>query len=299
MPISNGGLTVMRKLPAVLMALALGCGFAAHADTLTLRDDIVSASIEQFFSTPFDHDSLNSQSDFQDVWVYAGLPGFKVLGKSVFCALEMDLMDRIIDFRGERLNSSSVLMQRYGVFAGVTLIDFANQKGTVMAEPGVASDFGRSDPHVWYVQLIYDHRITVSGTLKLGLGIQFQYHFDSWRMPFNLLPTVQWQATRKTILRVAWDKFEIERLLSSRLSAVAEVRYDLSFFRLRNSLSWELESWSAGGGLNFRMSRDWYVRLRYKEMLLHREDVRLEGNTIEDFGKLGGRSVKLSVVKEY
>lgn len=290
---------MFRIVPIVLLAVAAGCIDAAHADTLAIRDDVISASFEQFFSTPFHHDSLDAQPDFQDAWVYACLPGFKVLGKGAFCAIEIDLMNRAVDFRGERLNSSSTLMQRYGAFAGVTIIDFGNQKGTFMIGPGVASDFGRSDPHVWYVQLIYDHRITISKRLKLGLGIEFQYHFDSWRMPINLLPTVEWQVTDKTVLRVAWDKLEVEQLLFSRLSLAGEVRYDLSFFRLRNSLSYELESWSAGGGLNFRVSRDWYVRLRYKEMLLHREDVRLAGTPIEDFNTSGGHSLKVSVVKEY
>jgi hypothetical protein len=280
--------------------LSAACLFGAEgADSLSIRDDVIAVSFEQFFGTPFHHDSLNAKPDFQDVWVYAGLPGFRILGKSVFCALEMDMMNRKIDYLGEPLNSSSTLMQRYGVFAGVTLFDFRNQKGTFMVEPGAASDFGRTDPHVWYLQLIYDHRVAVSDRLKLGLDILFQYHFDAWRPPVYLLATLQWQASTKTLLRIAWDKFEIERLLFPRVSAVGEVRYDLSFFRLRDKLSYELETASAGGGMDFRVSRDWFVRLRYKEMLFHREVVRRSGAAIEDFNSSPGRSIKVSFVKEY
>jgi hypothetical protein len=290
---------VVARLLIIAAALVAAFAIAAHADTLSIRDDAVSVSVEQFFATPFHHDSLDAKPDFQDVWVYASLPGFRVLGKSVFCAAEMDLVNREIDFQGQRLNSSSTVMQRYGVFAGATLIDFRNQKGTLMIEPGVASDFGRSDPHVWYVHLIYDHRITISNRLKLGLGILFQYHFDSWRPPVNLLATVQWQATDKTILRIAWDKLEIERSLFWRVSVVGEMRYDLSFFRLANRLTYELETWAAGGGFDVRVSRDWFVRLRYKEMLYHREDVRMAGTAIEDYNASRGRSAKVSLVKEY
>jgi hypothetical protein len=289
--------SVSRVMFFISLTLGLHAGTVfASGDTLTLRDDYITVGIEQFFGVAVSSDSLKADRQFQNLWAYAGLPGLRIASKSIFSAVEIDLLNRAVDFNGARLNSTTTLMQRYGIFAGMTIIDRPNQRGSLMAGAGVAGDFGHGDSRLGYCHLIYDHRFIVSDRLTLGLGILFQYHFDEWRSPVNFLPTVKWRISPRSQLQVAWDNLEIRRSLFARTVAVAELRYDLSFFRLRDRLSYEFETVGIGGGCDIRLGRDLFLRLRYKEIVFGREIVRRKGAISADDRIEQGRSIKIALV---
>lgn len=222
------------------------------------------------------------------------MPGFKVLEKNVYLALECDLVNRVVHYRGRRLNHG--LMQRYGLFGGITLFRRGKHRGSLLIGTGVASDFAEPGADMLYGHFIYDHRIAVSEGLELGLGILFPYNFGETRDPvINLLPTVLWSIKPGTFLTVAWDAVELRRWLRERFALVADVRYDLSFFRLADHTTIELETVGAGGGCDIRLWDDWYVRARYKKILLKNERLRIGGAESVLDGGAGGHSVRLLV----
>jgi hypothetical protein len=269
---------------------------SASSDTLKMRDDYITASFEHYFSAPIHGDSLTADASFKNAWAYMGLPGFRVATKNVFSAIELDVVERAIAYGPQKLTGARTIMQRYGVFTGMTIIDNPGNKGSVLAGAGVASDFSVRDPDIWYLHLIYDHRFILSENLTIGAGILFQYHFDAWRMPINLLPTIKWRIGPRTQFQVAWDNAQIKQYLFSRTTGVLELRYDLSFFRLRDKLSYELETVAAGMGADVHLGGNFFMRLRYKNLVYRREILRLGGTAIEDI--IGGRggTVKISFV---
>jgi hypothetical protein len=279
---------------AALMLQFLAGGLLLKVDSATLKNWYLTASGGQYFTEKVSVDSFTTDKSFQNFWLYAGLPSFSIAGKKIFSAVEIELMHRQITFAGNPLHDPSVLFQRYGLFAGVRLIDRPRQKGSLMAGPGIATDFTEVSTGIGYLHLIYDHRFTFSDKLQIGLGIVFQYHFDAWRSPVNLLPTVKWQIAPHTQLDVTWDNLQLKQGIFKRTMAVGEVRYDLSFFRSRNRLSYELETVSAGGGFDIQVSRRYSVRMRYQELVMHREIIRRNGGALVDV--IGGRGRLLRVV---
>jgi|WetSurMetagenome_2_1015567.scaffolds.fasta_scaffold185913_2 hypothetical protein len=299
-------MTLRRGHAFDFMSTVLGCMIiagvsaricqAAWPDTLRMRDDYITASFEQYFSAPVGADSFSAKAAFQNAWAYVGLPGLSVLHKNVFSAVELDFIDRAISHGPKPLNDRGAIMQRYGLFAGATIFDNPGSKGSIMAGGGVASDFSVNDGNIWYLHLIYDHRFVISENLTIGVGVLFQYHFDAWRMPINLLPTIKWQIGPQTQFQVAWDNAEFKQHLFSRVTGIAEVRYDLSFFRLRDKLSYELETVAAGAGADIHLAGNYFLRLRYKNLMFRREIIRLRGIAIEDITGGHGGSVKISFV---
>ncbi len=258
----------------------------------------LTASGEHYFGGNVSGDSLNADGTFQDLWIYAGLPSFTIAGKKVFSAVEADLLHRQITYNGAPLNGSPHLFHRYGIFAGVTLFTPPGQKGSFMVGPGIATDFSKVNDRIGYLHLIYDHRFTVSKKLTIGLGIVAQYHFDAWRVPLNLLPTLRWDINPQTKLAINWDNLQLSRRIFPRTLVVGELRYDLSFFRSRDRLSYELETVSAGGGFDVRLGKRSRLRIRYQELLMHREIIRKSGDALVDLDGGRGRSVKLLLVTQ-
>lgn len=270
-------------------------GAPPPSELLSARSDQVTAGAEQFWDASSATDSLTIDGVFQSGWVYAGLPGFKLFGKNVFTALEADILHRTL-YHGDELVTDR-LMQRYGVFAGVTVFNNGRQRGSVLAGTGLASDFTRLTSHAWYAHLIYDHRFVMSDKFEWGLGILFSYNLGQWRLPFNLLPSLSWRIAPGTMLKVAWDNITFEQRLFARTSAFAEVRYDLSFFDLGGDTRYEVQSVAAAAGVNVRLAGPVYVRLRYKELLWRDELVDAPGS--EPWQDAGGRGRSLGLVLVY
>ncbi|MBD3241218.1 MAG: hypothetical protein GF331_11580, partial [Chitinivibrionales bacterium] len=233
-------------LVAALGAQPVSAGDGPESDMLSTRDSRVTANGEQAWGATIDSDYFDGESRLRNGWLYAGLPGFRVFGLNVFTALEADVLHRTMyGVDGARLNHAP--MQRYGLFAGVTLMEREKHRGSLLAGSGIASDFEHLGRHSWYLHLIYDHRFTLSERFSFGLGVLVSCNLGQWKWPINLLPSLTWRVTPRTIVKVAWDNLLIEQWLWPRTAAFAEVRYDLSFFGIGRATRYEFETVSVGG----------------------------------------------------
>lgn len=268
--------------------------FCFAKEKISTKDDYVTVAAEYCFTDPHLTETLSGNDAFLDSWAYIGLPGFRVLKKSVFSAIEIDLMTRHLYYAGDKLNEN--MLQRYGLFAGMTVIDYGKNRGTAMIGGGVASDFADVGKDAGYVHLIYDHRLLLTDKVIIGLGILFSYHFDSWRLPINLLPTVRWKVTDKTLVNIGWDNLEVKQLIIPRISLCGEIRYDLSFFRLKNKITYEFETVSAGGGFDYLLGHDFYLRVRYKGVFYKRESVKRNETLLDEDRSGKAHAIKIACV---
>lgn len=258
------------------------------------ENDLVTIQYEHYFGTPFVADSIHAPSAFPAWWLYATLPGFRIFSKKVFWAVELDGMVR--DIREGNASLSDSPFQRYGLFAGVTLIEQSGHTGSFLAGAGVAGELPRPGLADRYVHLIYEHRYRLSRDLTVGLGILAMNNFGEWQVPFNLLPYLSWHISNRQRFRIAWDVLEFKQFFTERISASAEVRYDMSFFRIDSRASYELATVAVGGGPDIWLFRHCYLRLRYKELLYRGENVTLSGNAVHESGRQRGRSLKVQIV---
>jgi hypothetical protein len=276
--------------------LTIALTVSTHATTLSPHDpadNLTTVRYEQHSSCQVKGDSLQADATFPTWWAYVALPSARVLGKKVFFAGEVDAMLREYRLGGEVI--AGPLLGRIGLFGGATLLDLKRQHGTLMAGAGFAGDNDAPIGNAWYAHLIYDHRITISDRLKVGLGVLVSDHFGRIRKPINLLPYLSWKITPITRLRIAWDVLELRQFVTNRLSASAEARYDLSFFGLNNRRSLEFETVGLGGGVDLWIVRNFYLRARYKEIVFRREILKSGATVLSDARQSGGRSLKIEL----
>lgn len=266
------------------------------------KNDYITVVAEQIFTQnpTSGAESLTSGSTMQNFWVYTALPGFTVLKKDVFTALECDIIIRELQYRGQTINNT--VLQRYGAFGGITLLRNEKQSGSLLLGSGIATDFSDVSGDIFYFHLIYDHRIRVSDRLLLGMGALISYNMGRFKSPpLNLLPTVIWQPDAAVNVQIAWDNLEVRRLVTERIAAVAEIRYDLSFFHLQEHINYEFETVAIGGGLNLSLGKNWYLRLRYKELVFKDEHIQIKTATIgaRHLGIGSGRSIRVLLVSAH
>jgi len=257
------------------------------------QDDLGTVQIENYWGATVSSDTLSRDNRFPTWWVYWTLPSFRIGGRSVFAAVEMDGMNRS---RRYREKDSDALLLRYGIFGGISLLDHPKHRGSLLLGSGVAYEANSLSSDDLYLHVIYDHRIKYSDQLTLGLGVLFMNHFGRWRAPLNLLPYVNWRISNRTRFRVAWDIIELRHALNNRLSVSAETRYDLSFFHLESDDSVEFETVGVGGGFDIWLFGDMYLRLRYKNLVFRREIRRLTGRDDIDIRAYDGHALKLQLV---
>jgi hypothetical protein len=269
--------------------------FTLGADTPDAPlNDHATFLFEQYGGAAPVGDSFVADDAFQLWWGYASLPGFRLLGKNVYLAVEYDVLRRDMRLGGEALGSK--FLQRYGLFGGITLFRTGKQRGSLLIGTGVSSDCVDPGIDMLYGHFIYDHHFILSDRLEVGLGILFPYNFGETRNPVvNLLPTVLWTIREGTFLHVAWDALELRQWLGDRLVFVADTRYDLSFYRLAGSTTVEFETVGAGGGCDVRLWGDWYVRLRYTKILLKNERITRRGVEVVSNRGSNGHAVRLLV----
>jgi hypothetical protein len=277
---------------AILSVYAAACAFNPRVP----KNSYATMAAERSFACGLDDSLMRAEEAFQSWWAYMSLPSFAISGRKVFLSAEMDGSDRKIERGGERTNG--LFMSRFGLFAGVTLFSGKKHKGSFMIGPGVASDFVSLHRDAGYVHLIYDHRFTVTKDFSWGLGLLVMYHFDRWQKnpPFNLLPSLRWRITPTTYLRAAWDTIEFSQYVASRIALVGEVRYDYSFFRLDDGITYEHTTVSAGGGVDVHIAGDMFVRIRYRENLYKKEYLEQEKSALVDDVSTAGRALKLMIV---
>ena len=281
-------------VPFYLAVISFLSGFSsAQTQYHDPQDDLGTLQFETYWGASVSTDTLTRNGEFPSWWAYWTLPSFRIAGRSVFAAVEMDGMSRSRKYHEEE---SDALLLRYGVFGGISFLDTPKHRGSLLVGSGIASEARSLSPDDYYFHLIYDHRIKYSDQFTLGLGVLFMNHFGRWRSPINFLPYANWRISNRTRFRVAWDIIEVRHALNQRLSVSAETRYDLSFFHLECDDSVELETVGVGGGFDIWLFGDMYLRLRYKNVVFRREIRRVTDHDNIDIRAYDGHSFKLQLV---
>ncbi|MBD3390403.1 MAG: hypothetical protein GF418_00175 [Chitinivibrionales bacterium] len=258
--------------------------------------DYATFTVEHLMACGNDTPGFGAEKKFQAWWMFVSFPGLAVFGRDIYLAAEVDGMDRVWSYQGERLNRTPAT--RIGLFSGVSIFKRDKHRGTFFVGTGVASDFVSLHRDAAYVHLIYDHRFTISDRLSAGLGLLVMHNFDRWQRdpPVNLLPSLRWDISRTTFLRIAWDNLTIRQYVHGRVALVGELRYDFSFFRLDHNTTVEFETVAAGGGVDIWIAGDLYVRARYKELVYKNELVERDLDVLVDDTGMRGRAVKVLLV---
>lgn len=234
------------------------------------RDDYSAFSFTSQQGLDSESIILHSGNAAEALWAYTTLPSLTVGNKSLYIAIEAELFHHDLNLSGVAQERS--LFQRYGLFAGLPVVELTKQKGSVYASLGVASDFSRLSRRDLYWQLIYDHRITISDRLTVGMGILYSYaHGGPKRSnPINLLPTLRWRFHDRWKLSMNWDNLELRYFATERLSFVGEGRYDMSWFNLEE-VSYQVEDVSLGGGVDLKVASNLFLRVRALKGMYRRE----------------------------
>lgn len=240
------------------------------ATSIDERDDYSSFSITSQQGVHTDASLNGSSNTAEAYWLYTTVPAFSIGDKSLYVAVEAELYHRELTFQG--IDNGKSLFQRYGIFAGYPILKNGKQSGNLFAGLGVASDFTILSKRDLYWQLIYDHRVTISDRLTVGLGLLYSYTHGGPKKTtaINLLPTLRWRVHDRIKLSVNWDNLECKVYVHPKVALVGEGRYDMSWFDMED-YSYQSETVTAGGGVDIKVASSIYARVRLLKNLYQRE----------------------------
>ncbi len=241
--------------------------------------------------------NLKEEISSESFWIYNSFPSIKIGKKKIFSALEIDLLKKDIFSNNKKLNDG--IFQRYGLFIGSGLLNSKKQKSAFYIGGGIATDFSRVEKNSHYLHLIYDHHWLISPKFEFGLGVLLTYNSGSWKDPqlINLLPTIKWYPSKKLNILISWDNLKIRQYLTSNITGIMEVRYDMSFFRLTSKETIYFENVNIGTGLDIKLFHNFYMQLRYKEQIYNNDYIlNTKNNSKLSFNQSSGRALGFSIV---
>lgn len=286
---------ILLKTIILLLLFLQASTLAQPTDRQT--DTYATFQITEQFSKEKSSSKLKSETNSDGLWIYSSLPSLNLRKFKIFSAVEIDLLNKDLFLNKEKINEG--IFQRYGVFLGTSIMKTEKQKSAIFIGSGIASDFPSLEEKCGYFHLIYDHQWIITSKLKMGMGILISYNNGSWNDPnlINFLPTIKWDPSPKLDIHASWDNLKIRRFLASSITGVIEVRYDMSFFRLQSEYTVFFEDVSLGTGLDLHLSKDYYLRLRYYEMIYNNNYIlNTENNSTYNIDQILGRTLSLSVV---
>lgn len=270
----------------------------SYSQSTETRTDIYSiAQFEQQFTKSKTNSELAEELNSESFWIYSSLPSITLGSKKLFTALEIDLLKKDIFQNRKKLNDG--IFQRYGLFVGLGLIKSQKQKSAVYAGGGITTDNSKIEHNSQYFHLIYDHHWLISSKFEFGMGILLSYNSGSWKDPHivNLLPTVKWFASPKLNILISWDNLKVKRYLTSEITGVMEIKYDMSFFKITYNESIFFENVSIGTGLDVKLFNNFYMQIRYKEQIYNNDYIVNTNNNIKlNYYQSSGRALALSIV---
>lgn len=254
------------KITTLLFLLLL----QLYALELDERDDYSAVSVMTLQGVTSDSIMNKSSDHIELFWVYSTLPSISIGKKSFYLAIEAELFHRQLNLNG--FAQERPTLQRYGLFGGVPVIEGGKSTGSVFLGLGLASDFTTLSSKDLYWQIIYDHRVTLSPKLTIGMGILYSHTLGAPKKssPVNLLPTLRWRMHDRLKLSMNWDNLEFRYFLTERIALVGEGRYDMSWFHCRD-FAYQREDVSAGGGIDIKIAKSLFLRGRAYRGLYSRE----------------------------
>jgi len=194
----------------------------------------------------------------------------------LFGSFKNTLISRDIVYQNQMLNDG--LLQRYWMAGGILLKNTPRETSSFMAAAGLNSDFADLGPKDWNSEWIYTHAIQFTPRFRAGLGLdmqQFSGRFFRGQIldyfVFYPLIFIDWRLMQNT--KVIWDAdyLELRQFVGNKLALTAGLRFNLEFFALKNDASYAYQSTGAEAGAQYSLGQHFYLRLKYKELLIGRE----------------------------
>lgn len=229
-------------------------------------------------------------------WRLAGqltFPAGKIGETQLFGTFKSTLLDRDIIYKDSLLLNDGVL-ERYWLSGGATFPWPNNQTNMALVGVGINSDFADIGLFDFNTEWIYSHSWILSPDLTLGAGLDLQQYFHKYQ-PYPLI-FVDWRVSEKTKLKWDADYLEMRRFLSPWLCFTVGVRFNLEFFALKQDASFEYNSAGLETGFQYAMGRNFYARIKYKELVWGHETLGLPGGGAGyTRGIDAGRSLRLNL----
>lgn len=282
-----------------MRALALVLGLRAMASAFSMVDPATDFAFLEFEPYPrFGGSTFQgpavSASPENRAWRVAGqlsFPAGKVGATQLFGSFKSTVMDRDIHAGAVKLNDG-VLNRFWQSFGASWPGGGEGQSNMALVGVGVNSDFADVGLFDFNTEWIYCHYWTVSPSFNWGLGLDVQQYFRK-AQPYPLI-FVDWRLGERTKLKWDADFLEMRRFLTSRLAFTAGVRFNLEFFALKDDASYEYNSAGLETGFQYAVGRDFYVRIKYKELVWGEEEVGLPDGSRHTAGLDAGRSLRLN-----
>lgn len=236
-----------------------------------------------------------AESPQDRAWRLAGqlsFPAGKFGGTQLFGSFKSTLMDRDIVDKSGVLRNDGVLERFWQSFGATWPGPGSDQSNMALVGVGVNSDFADLGLFDFNTEWIYCHFWNVSPSFNWGLGLDVQQYFRK-AQPYPLI-FVDWKVGERTRLKWDADYLEMRRFLTSRLAFTAGVRFNLEFFALRDDGTYEYNSAGLETGFQYAVGGDWYVRLKYKELVWGEEEVGLPDGSLQSARLDAGRSLRLN-----
>ncbi len=288
--------TSLKTLGKTLLVFFIALPQLAHSlpdwDThlQTSKQDVAFIEIEPYRGFGDPAPSYYSSRQF---WRYAGqisFPAGSISGHDLFGSAKSTFIGRDIGYQGKTLNQGA--LQRYWLAFGGTAFTAGKQSGTVVIGLGHNSDNNDFGAPGWNTEWIYMHSFAVNDRLEWGIGADVQQYFDKYE-PYPLF-FFDWRVAAATKLRWDADYLEVRQFLKPNLSLAAGIRFNLEFFNLGESGTYEYQSVGGEVGLQYAFSTHGFLRLNYKRLFAGREEIGLPEGGFQKRNVPTGNSLRLN-----
>jgi hypothetical protein len=282
----------MLKIPILILFSALI--FPGRIEALGMVDPDQDFAFLEFEPYPSFQDQTSAptqQSQFWRLAMQLSFPAGKIGNHQLFGSFKSTLIDRDIVYDSQSINSG--ILQRYWLSGGGVLFESPKQSAIVMAGLGVNSDFADLGLIDFNTEWIYIHSFKVNSIFNWGLGLDIQQYFHKFQ-PYPLI-FMDWKLSPWTKLKWDADYLEVRQFFTSRLGMTAGIRFNLEFFALKQDGEYEYNSMGLETGLQYALGRDFYIRLKYKELVWGEEILGLPDGSRLTRGIDAGRSLRLNL----
>ena len=290
----------MRKA-GYIRALALTLALQGLTGAMNMQDpstDFAFLEFEpysRFGGTTFQGPAV-AETSGERAWRLAGqlsFPAGKFGETQWFGSFKSTLMDRDIVY-ADTLKLNDGVLERFWQSFGATWPGPGGngQSNMALVGVGVNSDFADMGLMDFNTEWIYCHFWTLNPSFNWGLGLDVQQYFHK-AQPYPLI-FVDWKVSDRTKLKWDADYLEMRRFLTPWLCFTAGVRFNLEFFALKQDATYEYNSAGLETGIQYAVGGNFYVRLKYKELVWGSEEVGLADGSHHEAGLDAGRSLRLN-----
>lgn len=294
------------KLIFSFVAILLLLTDAAHSDekVISLVDPSTDYAFLEFEPYPsFTGESSSPPPGIKPVskyaaaeqfWRLAGqmaFPAGKFFDHDLFGTFKSTLINRNLTFHDTVLNNG--MLKRFWISGGGVILNSPHQSSMVLMGVGCNSDLADISWMDFNTEWLYIHSFKFIHNFEWGLGLDVQQYFHKFK-PYPLI-FIDWKLGPQTKIKWDADYLEVRQFLTPRICITAGTRFNLEFFALEHNATYEYHSMGLETGIQYALGQNFYLRLKYKELVWGEETYGLVDGSEHDQSIEKGRSLRLNV----